>query len=264
LRNFLWTDQLHSNYVAASALTPSDLAAASDAATQILGLMSSRPTTNLTLLTRADTFNSDCVPLDAPLSLATWTLFLPTGEPYRLLENFSLPPGSAVHVFGFTDIPAHGCPGQPLEVIALGLDSVPAVSATDTDGDLLPDDLEMLLFGSLGQNGNGDADGDGISNLQESLDGTDLLDALNKGAGPANVGPPQIDLAMDGNQLKVIWNWPDAYANKIKFAVQTTTDIGQPFVDVPVNPTRLGGGQFEAPVPANINAQFYRVSLGLK
>ncbi len=264
LRRFLSTGELPTNYLAASALTPNDRTSAFSVANQILASMQPRPTTNVTLVTRADTFNSDCVPLDGQFGGTTWSLFLPSGEPYRLLENFSLPAGSAVHVFGFTDGPPRGCPGQALEVIALGLDSVPAVGVNDSDGDLLPDDLEMLLFGNLGQNGSGDADGDGISNFQEALEGTDLLDATSKGSAPANVGPPQIELKVVGGQLKVAWSWPEAYAGKIRFSVQATADLGQPFVDVPVSPARVGGDQFEAPVPPGVQMQFYRVSLALK
>lgn len=265
LRRFLWTGELHSNSVAFGSLTDADRAAASAAATQILASMPPRPTTNLTLFVRADTFGSECVLLDAPLSPSGWSLFLPGGEPFRLLENFALPPGSVIHVLGFTDVPAHGCAGQPLEVVALGLDSVPAVSSTDTDGDLLPDDLELLVFGDLGQGGNGDADGDGISNFQEAMDGTDLLDGLSKGPQQANVGPPEIQVGAQGGQLKLSWNWPEAYANKIQFTVFAAGDLGQAFQIIPATLSHPGPDQFEAVLP-NVPApsQFYRVSLSLK
>ncbi len=264
LRHFIGTGEVHTNYLAASPVLDSQWSSAFGAAQQILATMPARPTTNVMLVTRADTFNSDCVPLDGALGIGSWSLFLPTGDPYRLLENFSLPVGSSVHVFGFTDIPNHGCTGQAIEVVALGLDSVPAVSATDADGDLLPDDLEMLLFGNLNQSGFGDTDGDGISNLQESLEGTDPLDPSSKGPAPVNIGPPQVDLTIDGNQLKVVWNWPDAFANKIKFTVQATSDLNQLFANLPSSPARLGGDRFEAAVPVGTQMKFYRVSLALK
>jgi hypothetical protein len=51
-----------------------------------------------------------------------------------------------------------------------------AVVLADSDGDGLPDDWEIAHFGSLGHAPNGDADGDGISNLDEYRAGTDPND----------------------------------------------------------------------------------------
>jgi hypothetical protein len=43
----------------------------------------------------------------------------------------------------------------------------------DSDGDGLPDSWEMANFRNLNQRSGGDFNGDGISNLDEFLDGTD-------------------------------------------------------------------------------------------
>ena len=51
-----------------------------------------------------------------------------------------------------------------------------AVAPIDSDGDGLPDDWEMAHFGSLGHAGNGDPDGDGVSNVNEYRAGTDPND----------------------------------------------------------------------------------------
>ena len=50
-------------------------------------------------------------------------------------------------------------------------------------GDGLPDEWEMLKFGSLGQTATGDPDGDGLSNLEEYELGTEPLDADTDGDG---------------------------------------------------------------------------------
>jgi hypothetical protein len=46
----------------------------------------------------------------------------------------------------------------------------------DSDGDGLPDSWELTYFGNLNQTATGDFDGDGVSNLQEFLDGTNPAD----------------------------------------------------------------------------------------
>lgn len=60
--------------------------------------------------------------------------------------------------------------------------SVPSGSANlyiDSDGDGLPDSWEIAHFGNLNQTASGDPDGDGVSNLQEYLDGTDPTNAAS-------------------------------------------------------------------------------------
>src|SRR5262249_50800694 len=142
-------------------------------------------------------------------------------------------------------------------------DSVPAISAVDSDGDLLPDDWEWLMFGSLAQDGNGDFDGDGITNLQEFFDHTDPRDGSSKAALAVNLGPPQLMVeGSAGNQLKLTWSWPDAYANKIKVGLEATDVFGQPFAPAFGAVQNLGGGQFQMILPKpEAGVRFYRLRL---
>lgn len=57
------------------------------------------------------------------------------------------------------------------------------VTFIDNDKDGLPDDWERRYFGSLQQNGLGDPDQDGVTNMQEYLAGTDPLVADTDGDG---------------------------------------------------------------------------------
>ena len=54
------------------------------------------------------------------------------------------------------------------------------VGADDSDQDGLPDNWEMLHFGDLAEGAEGDFDGDGNSNLNENLAGTDPADARSR------------------------------------------------------------------------------------
>ena len=265
LREFLSNGTLHSNYLAETTMTPAALAGAYQSIAPLLEAIPQRPTTNVNLQVRADTFSGNCTLLDTVAEPTTTSLYFANGQPYRLLENFNLPVASHIHVFGYSDVAHPGCGDDGIEVIALSLDSVPAVSATDSDSDLLPDEWEMLMFGGLGQNGSGDFDGDGISNLQEFLDHTDSKDGLSKSALAQNVTPPQIDVqATADNQLKLTWVWPSQYAGKVKFEVQSTESLDQPFVPAIGVAQHMGGSQFEMTLPNPGSAmRLYRLQLSL-
>ncbi len=74
--------------------------------------------------------------------------------------------------------------------------SAPANILFDTDGNGLPDSWEIAYFGATGQDPNADPDGDGVSNLQEYLDGTDPTN-------PASFRPRLQLLATPGGSMTV-------------------------------------------------------------
>jgi len=266
LRGFLHTGALPATYLAQTTMNASQLAAAHTGANNLLAALGGRPTTDVTLVVRPDTFTGDCTLLDTLGGLQTRSLWHREGVAYRLLESFELPPGSKVQVFGYTDIATLGCANDAIEVISLALNFVPQPTPTDIDGDLLLDALELLLFGSLSQNGQSDFDGDGFSNLQEALDGTDPTNPSSKGSVIVSLAPPALNLdVLPGGQLQLSFQFPPAYADKIQFGILTTPVLGSGFAQSSVVPVNLGGGNFQVVLPnPGAGAQFYLVYLGLK
>lgn len=98
---------------------------------------------------------------------------------------------------------------------------------SDTDGDGLADAWELQHFGSLAQEGAGDADGDGASNAQEHLAGTDPTDATRR------LVITNYAATTDGTNTSVSWqSVPSRH-----YFIEQTLDLNSPFW------TDLGIGQ---------------------
>lgn len=67
--------------------------------------------------------------------------------------------------------------------------AITILSATDTDGDNMQDDWEVSHFGNADRDGSGDFDGDGISDLDEYLNGFDPTAADSVPSVPEIVSP---------------------------------------------------------------------------
>ena len=94
--------------------------------------------------------------------------------------------------------------GLPYETLTNNLPDYLA----DTDGNGLPDWWEMQYFGHLGVAVNGDADGDGLSNLQEFLHGTNPNSADTDGDGM--IDPLEIEMGRNAvvKEPDYIWFTP--------------------------------------------------------
>jgi hypothetical protein len=246
-RYFLWNGTMDSNYLA-WATTAGQFNTASNGAAAILAAVSTRPTTNVTLIVRADTQTAPCRILDLSGGGPTFALLDTGGLPFLFPQNFQLLPGSSVRVTGYTDVSSPTCSSYPaIEVTSIVLASVPIVTGTDSNGNLLYDDWEYRFFGGLGvADPFGDTDGDGYSNLQEMLDGTDPRDPYSVPAGPpANFQPPVLSLDENSGQVELSFSWPAAYINRFNFGVEHTADLAQPFEALAVSaPVNVSGNEF--------------------
>jgi hypothetical protein len=124
---------------------------------------------------------------------------------------------------------------------------VVGVPIMDTDGDGLDDGWELAHLGTLAQGPADDPDGDGYSNLRESLEGTDPLKDQRS-------GPPDLGFFYD-NLVRV--SWPGRAGQE--YLLQSGASLGSLG-----SPTHVSG-QFPvtaamAPKPAD-EGGFFRVNL---
>ncbi len=246
IRQFLYDGTLQSNYLACAALTPTERANGFSSSAALLASLNGRPTTTLTLQVVADSFSLTCTTLEIFGNGTKVNLFFSPGFKYQFPDNFNLVPGARVTVFGYTDLQDNTCAGTDIEVISAELAYLPPPPLVDSNGNLLPDDWECLFGGGP----DGDNDGDGISNLQEYLDGTDAADALSKNPVPANLGPPTLQITLlPASQHKVAWTYPMPYATQMKFKLWQTDALGNPIQTSPHTAVHLGNGVFEAVIP---------------
>lgn len=264
LRQFLRAGTLPSNYLAATTLTPAQRTSASNAVAELMALDFARPKVNLNLVALPAPMPEGCTVLGD--GTQTWSLQFAGGGRY-LFPDFELVPGTMVAVTGYADVDAGGCADRGLEVIAAAVLSIPAVPLLDADGDLLPDNFECAFFGGLQEGPYGDKDGDGYSNLQEFLDGTDPNDAAIKGAGPPVVLlPPALDLVLKPTgKLGVKWKFPAAYSGKFLFVVEAADALTSGFAPTGIGPGYLGNDEFEVELPRPEGpTRFYRFYMRLR
>lgn len=122
---------------------------------------------------------------------------------------------------------------------ALSPEKITSLYNLDEDANGLPDWWEMEFFGQIGQDPNADLDGDGLTNLQEFLLGTNPLegsDANQNGmpddwelfhAGKFAIWPPSLSASIPRNQTAngTIYLRNDS-ASPVNYSVTLTDNIG--------------------------------------
>ena len=264
LRQFIATGVVHSNYALVTSVSPADQTAARAATLALLAALKPRPVTTLDLVVTPSTFDGECTALLTVPGGQPRNLFTAPGVPFKFPDSFEIVEGALIRVRAFSDL-EEDCAGTDLEVITANLLSVPPVPLADVDGDLLPDSWECVFLGGDGDP-NGDLDGDGISNQQEYLDGTDPGDNVYKALAKVDLSPPVLDInLLGGGMQKISFVFPAGYAHRFEFELLETDVLGDAFGKSGVPPTRLPGGEFELNLPTGDEGnRFYIITQRLK
>jgi len=266
IRSFLWSGTMDSNYLfwaTTAAQFPTALAGAGS----ILAGIAPRPVTNLLLVVRPDTLGGPCRLLDRSSGGGTFVLLDAAGRPFGFPNNFQLLPGSQVEISGYTDVSNFSCAFPAIEVTSALLCTVPIATDLDGDGNLLIDAWEKRLFGSLGlADPFADDDGDGYSNLQEMIEGSDPHDFYGRPSVLAVVfGAPGLELEEAGGQVELRFHWPAAYIGSFDFGVRHTATLDAPFTALPASgPSHVTGDEFKMTFALPATAQhFYYLTISL-
>jgi len=270
LRQFIRTGSLlNTGYLPDPVGAPFDattLASAYAAVGSILSEEMRRPLDFRELEVEANSEQAGCTVLRDVTTLETVSLIDFQGNPYPLPDSFSLPVGTRLTVEGYADKFSDCGADVTLEVIPPAqLVLLPVVAANDANGNLISDDLEDLYPQPLDPFG--DSDGDGFSDLQETLEGTNPFNGSDVPANsPVSLVPPEVAIGESSpTTFTLSFEYPGTYAGDINFRLFSGLTPQSMTTDTGLDASHTGGDAFQLILnkPGSLPI-FYRFQMQLK
>ena len=288
LRRFIRTGDLENtgyldeNLGAELGIPPGLITSAGDGVDQVKALVAPRQTATVHLYYDGGSIGADCAtwkevdfnantfdPEDPTLTGVDYALLDDRGRPFPVSRAFPLTDGTVFRVTGFVldDAP---CGDVALEVVPQPqLVFINNTSPPDSNGDLIPDTLQNLNPG-VSLSPFADSNGNGYSDLQEILAGSDPYDPSRvpmkngKPAPVADLSPPNVRISSNENGLaQVDFEFPPEYAGKIAFRLFKSDDLSQ-FTSTGKSAVYQGGGNFQTVITQDENSSFYIFQMELK
>ncbi|MFT6862817.1 MAG: hypothetical protein ACJAVK_001377 [Akkermansiaceae bacterium] len=150
-------------------------------------------------------------------------------------------------------------------MISATITSFPSPPIRDQNLDAIDDAHELYFFG-----GNtspfGDADGDGFSNLQESLEGSHSRNPASvPSALPMPLGIPPVKISHSEGNVTFAIKFPSLYGDRLYFLMKTPGGIlSQPFVETADAATNRGAKAYSLTIPAPARRAFFRFRIALR
>lgn len=249
----------------ASQLKEFDLTPASNAITNIVQRYS-LPRELITLVVETPLDGNSFVFLDVK-SGEEIALYGSTLEPFELEGNTPTLPGTRLQVeatrldplrYDFLPVPTNAHRVISVRFLDLG---APVIVHTDTNGNLLEDSFERFYLPEGSSGPYTDSDGDGFTDLQESLDGTDPGKFSDHPAIRVDLSPPEIQITVDeSGQRKLAWEFPSGYAQYFQVDILQSDDLRS--LRFHGQSEELSAGS--ARVETRGDRQFYRLLMRLK
>lgn len=262
LVEYVTTGLLPTAYQTGTSLTPVEIAAALAKLNSISTSLPERTRVTQTLYVRT-------APSTPGLSMlqnsggTPFLLFDANMDAAELPTTAEAPPGTAIEVTAFNDLPQIGGYAA-LEVISMTVLSLPFVVDEDTDGDLLADSWEYRHFGTLAFDGFAMNDGSGYSLAQEYLEGTDPRSLTSSPpVGPIALQFMFFELA-NGTPPQLRALWPERYASAVNVGFDTTEDLFTWDTLSPLLATDAGSGWFIRNIAIDRPKRFFRPDAALK